>query len=354
MRRDLWSVATGGLLVASLLAGCSSSGSTAAPATDAPSVAPASTPAAPSAAPSVAAEVTLGALYLDQNGFYGGIKKGIETGAADLKLKLLGNNSGGDASKEASFMSTLIGAGVDAIIMSPVSATASVPLVKQAFDAGIPVVCYNTCINDADAQKYVKALVTTDQKQMGIDVGDQAGDWFVAKGMTAPNVAILNCDVYEACVQRKDGFKEALLAKVPGAKFVADQEGFVLDKATQKATDMLTADPAIDAFYATTDNGAMGGIQGILATGREGKTVVFGSDMSTPMADYLLTKPNILIMTNGQTPQEMGSLAVQQALKAINGETIDEYLTITPTKMYLASNPDDVKAWQQAHTDGLP
>ena len=298
--------------------------------------------------------MTIGALYLDQNGFYGGIKKGIETGAADLKLQLLGNNSGGDASKEAAFMSTLIGAKVDAIIMSPVSATASVPLVKQAFDAGIPVVCYNTCINDADAQKYVKALVTTDQTQMGTDVGDAAADWFVAKGMTAPNIGILNCDVYEACVQRKTGFKAALLMKVPGAKFVSDQEGFVLDKATQKATDMLTANPEIDAFYATTDNGAMGGIQGILATGHEGKTVVFGSDMSTPMANYLLTKPDILILTNGQTPQQMGALAVQQALKAINGEKIDNYLTITPTHMYFASTPDDVKTWQQVHADGLP
>ena len=347
MRRRPWSIAAGGLVVA-LLAGCGSSASSA------PSTAPASATATASAAPSAAKQVTIGALYLDQNGFYGGIKKGIETGAADLKLQLLGNNSGGDASKEAAFMSTLIGAKVDAIIMSPVSATASVPLVKQAFDAGIPVVCYNTCINDADAQKYVKALVTTDQTQMGTDVGDAAADWFVAKGMTAPNIGILNCDVYEACVQRKTGFKAALLMKVPGAKFVSDQEGFVLDKATQKATDMLTANPEIDAFYATTDNGAMGGIQGILATGHEGKTVVFGSDMSTPMANYLLTKPDILILTNGQTPQQMGALAVQQALKAINGEKIDNYLTITPTHMYFASTPDDVKTWQQVHADGLP
>ena len=72
------------------------------------------------------------------------------------------------------------------------------------------------------------------------------------------------------------------------------------------------------------------------------------------MANYLLTKPDILILTNGQTPQQMGALAVQQALKAINGEKIDNYLTITPTHMYFASTPDDVKTWQQVHADGLP
>lgn len=96
----------------------------------------------------MAEEVTIGALYLDAQGFYGGIKKGIETGAASESLRLLGQNSQGDASREAQFTSTLISGGFDAIIMSPVSATASVPVVKQAFDAGIPVICYNTCINE--------------------------------------------------------------------------------------------------------------------------------------------------------------------------------------------------------------
>ena len=77
-------------------------------------------------------QVTIGALYLDAQGFYGGIKKGIEAGAASDKLRLLGQNSQGDASREASFASTLISSKVDAIIMSPVSATASVPVVRQA------------------------------------------------------------------------------------------------------------------------------------------------------------------------------------------------------------------------------
>ena len=76
-------------------------------------------------------------------------------------------------------------------------------VVRQAAEAGIPVICYNTCINDADAQKYVKALVTTDQFKLGYDVGVVAGDYFVAKGIEKPRFGILNCDVYEACVQRK-------------------------------------------------------------------------------------------------------------------------------------------------------
>lgn len=301
-----------------------------------------------------AGDLTIGALYLDAQGFYGGIKKGIEAGASNESVRLLGQNSQGDAAKEAQFASTLISSKVGAIIMSPVSATASVPVVKQAAEAGIPVVCYNTCVNDEDAKKYVKALVTTDQYKLGYDVGVVAGDYFKDKGIDKPRFGVLNCDVYEACVQRKAGFKKAVEEKVPGVEWAADQAGFEPGKSTETATTMLTGDTAINAMFATTDNGTIGAIQGIMASGRQGQAVVFGNDISVQLAQYLINAPETLIATNGQQPQQMGKDSVLMALKAIKGEAIDNYLTIVPTEMFLSSDPDKVKAWLEARPDGIP
>ncbi|MFV0384327.1 substrate-binding domain-containing protein [Paracoccus sp. (in: a-proteobacteria)] len=306
------------------------------------------------AGPAAAQDVTIGALYLDAQGFYGGIKKGIETGAGDQNIRLLGQNSQGDASREAQFASTLISSQVQAIIMSPVSAVASVPVVRQAFDAGIPVICYNTCINDEDAQKYVQALVTTDQVKLGYDVGVLAAEYFVEKGIDAPRFGILNCDVYEACVQRKEGFKKAVEEKLPGVVWAADQAGFEPGKSTETATTMLTGDPEINAMFATTDNGTIGAVQGIGAAGRTGKVVVFGNDISAQLAQYLLNMPETLIATNGQQPQEMGRVSVAMALKAVKREKIDTYLTIVPTELFPSSDPDKVKEWLTAHSDGIP
>lgn len=299
-------------------------------------------------------QVSIGALYLDAQGFYGGIKKGIEAGAAGDKLRLLGQNSQGDASREASFASTLISSKVDAIIMSPVSATASVPVVRQAAEAGIPVICYNTCIDDEDAKKYVKALVTTDQTKLGYDAGVVAADYFVSHHIDKPRFGILNCDIYEACVQRKAGFKKAVEEKVPGAVWAADQAGFQPGKSTETATTMLTGDPAISAMFATTDNGTIGAVQGVIAAGRQGRIVVFGNDISVQLAQYLINNPDILIATNGQQPQAMGQGAVKMALRAIKRETIDTYLTTVPTELFLSSKPEQVQAWLSAHADGIP
>src|SRR5690349_13409190 len=140
----------------------------------------------------------------------------LALGAASQSLDLIGQNSQGDAARESSFMATLVGSSVDAIIISPVSDTGSIPLVRQAADAGIPVVCYNTCVSGDAARKYVKALVTTDQVKMGEQVGNLSARYFLKKQIKAPLVAILNCDAYEACRQREAGFKKALSAKVPG------------------------------------------------------------------------------------------------------------------------------------------
>ncbi|MDT5014635.1 MAG: sugar transport system substrate-binding protein [Mycobacterium sp.] len=317
------------------LAGCSSSGG---------GTAPSSNPKG----------ATIGALYLDAQGFYGGIKKGIEDGAKADNIKLIGQNSAGDATKEAQFMSTLTSGGVKAIIMSPVSDTASVPVVRQAHDAGIPVICYNTCITDSAAKGLVYALVTTDQKKLGHDVGIEAGNYFKAKGNMSPRIAILNCDVYQACVERKAGFKTAVESVLPDVQWAADQAGFEPDKATSTATTILTGDPKVDAFFATTDNGTIGAVQGVLATSRTGKTVVFGNDISLQLAKYFVSNPNILIATTGQNAQAMGRGAVKQALNAIKGEKVENYLTTIPTTLFKASDKAQITQWITTHADGIP
>ena len=70
--------------------------------------------------------VKVGAIYMDSQGFYGGVQKGIITGAGDMGVELIGNNSQGDVTKESEFIDQLISAGVEAVIMSPVSTEASV------------------------------------------------------------------------------------------------------------------------------------------------------------------------------------------------------------------------------------
>ncbi len=89
-------------------------------------------------------DLKVGAIYMDAQGFYAGVRKGIQTGATEAarKLDIIETNAQGDVSKESSFIDSLISAGVQAIIVSPVSADGSFRAIRRAHDAGIPVVCY--------------------------------------------------------------------------------------------------------------------------------------------------------------------------------------------------------------------
>jgi len=298
-------------------------------------------------------DLKVGAIYMDAQGFYAGVRKGIQSGAADAgrKLDVIETNAQGDVSKESSFIDSLISAGVQAIIVSPVSADGSYRAIRRAHDAGIPVVCYNTCLNDKDMKDYVAAYAVGDPYDFGHKLGDAAADYFLAEKKDAPKIAVLNCEFVEVCVTRRKGFEDALKKKVPGAQIVANQEGAILDKAISIASTMLSANPDIDAFFGEAGGATLGAARAVKSQGRVGKTVVFGGDMTTEiaqeLADFTVIKAVVDISGQG-----LGKLALAQAVKAIDGKAPADIKVPYDIDLYKSS--EDGKAWLAAHADGIP
>lgn len=232
------------------------------------------------------------------------------------------------------------------MIMSPVSTEASVPSVERVVEAGIPVVCYNTCLTDADTERLVGGLVTTNQFDFGKNLGERAAAYIQASGEAA-HIGILNCDRYEACQQRKAGFIAALDEAGVDYKIIMDQEAFIADEAIQTATEILTANPDINLIWTANEGGTVGAVLGVMAAGLEGETVVFGSDISVQIAQ-MLQDASILKAVIAQQPREMGREAVKIAQKLMAGETVAQKLIYIPTMIVSADNPDDVQAWIDA------
>jgi len=298
-------------------------------------------------------DLKVGAIYMDAQGFYAGVRKGIQDGAeeAGRNLVIVETNAQGDVSKESSFIDSLISADVQAIIVSPVSADGSYRAIRRAHDAGIPVVCYNTCLNEEDMKEYISAYAVGDPYDFGHKLGDAAADYFIAEGNDAPKIAVLNCEFVEVCVTRRKGFEDALMAKVPGAEIVANQEGATLDKAVSVATTMLTSNPDVDAFFGEAGGATLGAARAVRSQGREGEVVVFGGDMTTEiaqeLADFTVIKGVVDISGQG-----LGKLALAQAIKSIDG-TPPEGIEV-PYDIDLYKSSADGKGWLEAHADGIP
>ncbi|MFV0407822.1 MAG: substrate-binding domain-containing protein [Propioniciclava sp.] len=321
------------------LAGCASAG-------------PADTSASGNGGEGGGEEIRIGALYLDSQGYYGGVKKGVQEAAAasGLNVKLVESSSAGDVAKESSFMSSLVSSGVSAIIISAVSTDGSVAAVKQAADAGIPVICYNTCVNEEATEQYVYAYILGDPIEFGRLAGDYAADFYTDKGVEDPKFGVLNCEQFEVCQQRMDGFTQGLQAKLPKAEVVSNQEGTEADKAISVGEQTLTANPTITGMYGQSGGATVGAFKSVQNRDLTGTVFAFGSDMTTDIATAL-GEGEVLQAVVDISGIEVGELAFAQAKGAIDGETAAEKVIQAPITLY---TPDMAAEWLETHPDGLP
>ena len=297
-------------------------------------------------------EIRIGAIYLDSQGYYGGVKAGVQAAAdaSGLNVKFIETNPGGDVAKESEFMNTLVSSGVSAIIISAASADSSVPAIKQASDAGIPVICYNTCVNDDAVQQYVTAYVIGDPVSFGAQLGEAAVAAFTEAGITAPKLGVVNCEQYEVCQQRLQGFEKALMAGLPEAKIVANQEGAEVDRAVPVAEQMLTANPEINGLYGEAGGATIGAYKAVTTAGKVGQVLVFGSDMTTEIATEL-GKGDVLKSVVDISGIAVGGLAWAAVQDAIDGKTPSNKIVQAPIDLYA---PADAAGWLETHPDGLP
>jgi len=298
------------------------------------------------------AEIRIGAIYLDSQGYYGGVKAGVEAAAKEsgLNVKFIETNPGGDVAKESEFMSTLVDSGVSAIIISAASADSSVPAIKQAFDAGIPVICYNTCVNDDAVEKYVTAYIIGDPVTFGTKLGEAAVAAFTEAGISAPKIGVINCEQYEVCKLRLQGFQDALTRGLPDAEIVANQEGAEVDRAVTVAEQMLTANPDINGMYGEAGGATIGAYKAVATANKVGSIFVFGSDMTTEIATEL-EKGDVLKSVVDISGIEVGTLAWSAVKGAIDGKTPSEKVVQAPIALW---DPSTAAKWLSTHADGLP
>ncbi|WP_410001339.1 substrate-binding domain-containing protein [Serratia proteamaculans] len=298
-------------------------------------------------------KMTIGAIYLDTQGYYAGVRWGVQDSAdkAGGKIGIIETNAQGDVSKESSFIDTMIARDVSAVVLSAVSTNGSVRAIKRANEANIPVICYNTCINEKGVDKYVYAYLVGDPYEFGKKLGNSAADYFIEKKITQPTIAVINCEAFEVCVQRRKGFEDALKAKVSGMKIVANQEGTVLDKAISVGEKLLISSGKVDAIFGESGGATLGAVKAVRNQNKVGQTVVFGSDMTTEIAQELANR-QVLQAVVDISGKKMGALAFAQVMSAINRQPVAQKVVQVPIDLYATTQ--SATDWLATHKDGLP
>lgn len=242
-------------------------------------------------------------------------------------------DAGDKTEAQVAQMKTFIERKMDAILISPKEAAGLTDVVREATEAGIPVVVLD---RDVHYDGY-PCFIGGDNKLIGRAAGKVAVEMLGGAGQ-AKGV------IYEICgglastpgQERRDGFHE-VVEKEPGIRIVGGQDcDWKKDKAHDKFQDALKNEKVIDLVYAHNDPMAHGAYQAAMKAGRAAEMKFIGID-SLPDEGIRWVKAGELTATLlYPTPGEMG---LDMAVRILRGESVERRITL-PTRVFTKENAD--------------
>jgi ABC-type sugar transport system substrate-binding protein len=218
---------------------------------------------------------------------------------------------------------------VDVIAFSPVVETGWDAVLKEAKDAGIPVVLTDRAVDSEDETLYESFLGSD-----FIEEGKKAGQWVVEEyaDQTEP-VEIIQLEGTTGAapaIDRAEGFAEVIGAD---EKFqvVASQTGdFTRAGGKQVAEALLKSNPGVDLIYAHNDDMGLGAIEAIEAAG-----MVPGQDIKIVTVDAV--KDGMTALAEGkinfivECSPLLGDQLVDIVKKVVAGEDVEKRIITEET-----------------------
>ena len=220
-----------------------------------------------------------------------------------------------------------IGAGCDAIIVAPNDAGAAAGALASAI-GNIPVLSVDTDVGIDGQTCFVGTSNVDAAKEGGLWAAEQAGEGanaVIIYGQEGDNTSNMRREGYEAACEE---------AGVTVLDALSGQN--TTDGATKTMEDLLNAYPdQIDIVLCHNDDTAIGAMNACKSAGVSDMIIV-GFDGNQSAVDLILAG-EMVKATVAQQPYEMGYQAVEAALKAIKGESVDAVIN-APVTVVTAEN----------------
>jgi len=249
------------------------------------------------------------------NFFWQSVKAGAETAGKETGVEIYwkGPTIESDVSSQINVVEDAITSRVDAIMIAPSHRDSLVAVVERAQREGIPVTIFDSGIG---TEQYV-SYVATDNVLGGVMAAEALAAKLDGKG----KVAILGLKAGSVSTdERERGFQDTIKQKFPDIKIVAFQYGEASRTVSiDRATDILTAHPDLNGFFASNEPSTVGASQAIKQKGAHGKIILAGFDSSPNLIEDL--QSGVVDSLVIQNPYRMGYDGVKTLVDKLNGKT---------------------------------
>lgn len=255
--------------------------------------------------------------------FWQNVSKGADAAIAGQSAHTVSFN--GPASESAvadqvSLVENAINRGVSAIVLAPSDPEALAPVVKRAFEAGIPVAIIDSMLA-AGNEAYYQTFLSTDN----CAAGELAAQTMIdAAGITG-KVAVMSYVAGVGSEIGRVGCFSDYLAKNSDLEIVGPfYSQSQMATALNQTTDILAANTDLVGIFGANEPTAIGMGRAIEQAGKAGQLTAIGFDGNADLQD--MVKSGTLLATAVQGSFQMGELGVQAVMGVLAGETIETFI----------------------------
>jgi len=270
------------------------------------------------------------------------LQAGFREAATRAAVRLVLDSADGQVEQETGLVTRLISSRPSALIVTPVSPTASYDALARARDAGIPVVCFRTCVEPADI---ASAYVTADDRELGSASGDAALELIVGRLGGEAQIGILTCGQDERCQRRRAGFLSRV--RMLQAEVVAEAEAGSTESARAAIEAMLSAHPEINLIWAADRQRTVAAVGAVRTRSLAGRVFVLGTGIDDEILAALQAGDDILQGVADYSLYQIGFVLLDAALAAAAEQEAFGPVAIAP--VYLSrEDPSLIQAFQQS------
>jgi ribose transport system substrate-binding protein len=254
--------------------------------------------------------------------FFNDMQRGAQEAAQKLGVNLIVQAAERevDVDRQMQIVENVLQTGVQALCLTPAGSRELVPAVLKANQSNVPVVIVDTRLDPTAASEAgvkTASFIGSDN----YEGGRIAAKFIVDQTHGKANVAVLEgIPGHETGDSRLRGFRDGI-RETPGIRIVASQPAnWERDQGFNVFQNMLQAHPEIDTLFACNDMMALGAAEAIRAAGKSGSIRIVGFDAVEDARKAI--REGTMAGSVAQFPDEMGRIAVENAVHAIKGEPV--------------------------------
>ncbi|MBW8299225.1 MAG: ABC transporter substrate-binding protein [Hydrogenophaga sp.] len=250
-----------------------------------------------------------------QHQFWQAVKAGADKAATEFGVEVTfeGPDTEAQVDKQMDMLAAALAKKPAAIGFAALDSQAATPLLKQAKDAGIPIIAFDSGV-DSDIPA---TTVTTNNLAAAALAADKMAELIGGSGKVA---LVVHDQTSRTGIDRRDGFVNRVKEAYPNIEIVDIQYGAGDQlQSTEITKAILTAHSDIKGIFGANEGSAIGVLNALKETGKTG-VIVIGYDSGKLQKDAIRAGEMAGAIT--QNPVGIGYETVKAAIAAVKGEKL--------------------------------